>query len=64
MIRRQNPSDKEKLSLVMVDSETSVKLHSNGFIPKFISPNGNYIFYVKTDELAQFMQDNNLQAIE
>ena len=64
MIRRQNPSDKEKPSLVMVDSETSVKLHSNGFIPKFISPNGNYIFYVKTDELAQFMQDNNLQAIE
>lgn len=64
MIRRQNPSDKEKLSLVMVDSETSIKLHSNGFIPKFISPNGNYIFYVKTDELAQFMQDNNLQVIE
>lgn len=64
MIRRQNPSDKEKLSLVMVDSETSVKLHSSGFIPKFISPNGNYIFYVKTDELAQFMQDNNLQVIE
>ena len=64
MIRRQNPSDKEKLSLVMVDSETSFKLHSNGFIPKFISPNGNYIFYVKTDELAQFMQDNNLQVIE
>ena len=64
MIKRQNPSDKEKLSLVMVDSETSVKLHSNGFIPKFISPNGNYIFYVKTDELAQFMQDNNLQVIE
>lgn len=64
MIRRQNPSDKEKLSLVMVDSETSIKLHSNGFIPKFISPNGNYIFYVKTNELAQFMQDNNLQVIE
>ena len=64
MIRRQNPSDKEKLSLVMVDSETSIKLHGNGFIPKFISPNGNYIFYVKTDELAQFMQDNNLQVIE
>ena len=64
MIRRQNPSDKEKLSLVMVDSETSIKLHSNGFIPKFISPNGNYIFYVKTDKLAQFMQDNNLQVIE
>ena len=64
MIRRQNPSDKEELSLVMVDSETSIKLHSNGFIPKFISPNGNYIFYVKTDELAQFMQDNNLQVIE
>lgn len=64
MIRRQNPSDKERCSLIMVDSEISIKLHSNGFIPKFISPNGNYIFYVKTDELAKFMQDNNLQVIE
>ena len=48
----------------MVDSETSTKLHKNGFIPKFISPNGNYIFYVKTNELAQFMQDNNLEEIK
>ena len=48
----------------MVDSETSKILHTNGFIPKFISPNGNYIFYSKTEELAKFMQDNNLQVIE
>ena len=64
MILRQNPNDKQKVSLVMVDSETSKKLHNNGFIPKFISPNGNYIFYTKTDELVKFMQENNLQVIE
>ena len=62
MILRQEPKD--KCSLVMVDSETSKKLHINGFIPKFISPNGNYIFYVKTEELAQFMQDNELKEIK
>ena len=62
MILRQEPKDKH--SLVMVDSETSKVLHTNGFIPKFISPNGNYIFYDRTDELAQFMQDNNLKELK
>ena len=60
MILRQEP--KNIGGLVMVDSETSTKLHKNGFIPKFISPNGNYIFYPKNDELVKFMQDNNLQV--
>ena len=62
MILRKEPKD--RINLIMVDSEVSIKLHKNGFIPKFISPNGNYIFYTKTDELVKFMQDNNLQAIE
>lgn len=61
MILRQEP--KEKIGLVMVNSETSIELHKNGFIPKFISPNGNYIFYEKNEELVKFMQDNNLQEI-
>lgn len=64
MILRQNPSDKEKCSLIMVDSKTSIKLHKNGFFPRFISPNGSYIFYAKTEELVEFMQDNDLKAIE
>lgn len=62
MILRQEP--KNIGGLVMVDSETSKILHTNGFIPKFISPNGNYIFYVKTEELARFMQDNELKEIK
>lgn len=62
MILRKEP--KSKINLIMVDSETSIKLHKNGFIPKFISPNGNYIFYEKTNNLISFMQTNNLQAIE
>jgi hypothetical protein len=61
MILRKEPKD--RVGLIMVDSETSIKLHKNGFIPKFISPNGNYIFYVKNEELVKFMQDNNLQEI-
>lgn len=62
MILRQEPKDTG--GLIMVYSETSKILHKNGFIPKFISPKGNYIFYTKTDELAQFMRDNNLQEIK
>ena len=62
MIFRQEP--KNIGGLVMVDSDTSIKLHKNGFIPKFISPNGSYIFYVKTEELAKFMQDNDLKEIK
>ena len=62
MILRQMPKQKE--SLIMVDSETSKILHTNGFIPKFISPNGNYIFYVKVKELVKFMQDNDLKEIK
>ena len=62
MIFRQEP--KNIGGLVMVDSNTSIKLHKNGFIPKYISPNGNYIFYVKTEELAKFMQDNELKEIK
>ena len=61
MILRQTP--KNKIGLVMVNSDTSKKLHSNGFIPKFISPNGNYIFYEKNEELVKFMQNNDLQEI-
>ena len=62
MILRKEPNN--KVNLIMVDSETSIILHQNGFIPKYISPNGNYIFYVKMDNLVKFMQDNNLKAIE
>ena len=62
MIFRQEP--KNIGGFVMVNSETSIVLHKNGFIPKFISPNGSYIFYVKTEELAKFMQDNDLKEIK
>ena len=61
MIIRREP--KNKISLVMVNADTSFVLHKNGFYPKFISPNSNYIFYEKTDKLIKFMQDNNLQEI-
>ena len=64
MILRQEPKNEDRYKLVMVDSNTSVKLHKNGFYPKFISPNAKYIFYDKTEELELFMLNNKLQAIE
>ena len=64
MILRQIPMPSEKPWLIMVDSNTSIILHKSGFIPKYISPNGSYIFYVKNNMLIKFMQDNNLQEIK
>ena len=61
MILRKEP--KERTGLAMVDSKTSIILHKSGFIPKYISPNGNYIFYVKDEELVKFMRDNGLYEI-
>ena len=41
MILRQEPKD--KCSLVMVDSETSKILHTNGFIPNELGSSGSIV---------------------
>ena len=45
MIIRQIPRNLK--NYIVVNSETSVILHQNGFIPKYMSVDGSCIFYKK-----------------
>lgn len=58
MIIRQIP--KNLNDYIVVNSETSVILHKNGFIPQYMSVSGDCIFYKKNTEILEFMQSNNL----
>ena len=62
MVIRKEPRNPKQY--IMVNSDTSVILHENGFLPRFMSVNGNYMFYTKTDKIVKFMKDNNLVALE
>lgn len=56
MIIRQTPKDKDKY--IAVNSDTSNILHKHGFYPKYID--NEFIYYVKSKELGQFIKENNL----
>lgn len=56
MIIRQTPKDKDKY--IAVNSDTSNVLHKHGFYPKYID--NEFIYYVKSKELGQFIKENNL----
>ena len=56
MIIRQTPKDKDKY--IVVNSDTSNVLHEHGFYPKYID--NEFIYYVKSKELGQFIKENNL----
>lgn len=56
MIIRQTPKNKDKY--IAVDSDTSNVLHEHGFYPKYID--NEFIYYVKSKELKQFIKENNL----
>lgn len=64
MVMRNTPQDKD--NHIIVDSNTSITLHENGFYPKYISvKNGKYlIYYVKNDDILTFMKNNNLVALQ
>lgn len=52
MIIRGTP--KNKNNFILVDSETTLVLHSNGFMPMYIDENG--IYYKKNKEILDFME--------
>lgn len=56
MIIRQTPKNKDKY--ITVDSDISNVLHKHGFYPKYID--NEFIYYVKSKELKQFIKENNL----
>ena len=61
MIIRQIP--KNPNDYIVVNSITSTILHKNGFIPKYMSVNGDCIFFKKDENILEFMQKNNLNAL-
>jgi hypothetical protein len=52
MIIRGTPKDKN--NFILVDSEMTKVLHSNGFIPMYIDKNG--VYYKKDKEILEFME--------
>lgn len=56
MVIRQTPNYKEKY--IQVNNDISNVLHKHGFYPKYID--NEFIYYVKSKELEQFMKENNL----
>jgi hypothetical protein len=52
MIIRGAP--KNKNNFILVDSETTLVLHKNGFIPMYIDENG--VYYKKNKEILEFME--------
>lgn len=52
MIIRGTPKNKD--NYILVDSETTLVLHKNGFIPMYIDESG--IYYKKNKEILDFME--------
>ena len=61
MIIRKIPKNPNEY--IIVNSDTSVVLHKNGFVPKYMSLSGDCIFYKKDDKIINFMKSNNLFAL-
>lgn len=62
MIIRKTPSDISKY--IIVTSDTSIVLHKNGFVPKYMSLDGEFYYYDKTDDILSFIKSNNLIALD
>ncbi len=62
MIIRKEPKDKE--NYVIVTSNDNIILHRNGFIPRFMSFDGELYFYTRSDNILSFIKDNNLKALD
>ena len=62
MIIRKTPSDISKY--IIVTSDVNVVLHKNGFIPKYMSLDGEFYYYDKTDDILSFIKSNDLIALD
>lgn len=56
MIMRQPPKNPQ--NYIAVDSQTSDKLHIQGFYPKYITHDA--IYYIKSQELLDYMRKEGL----
>ena len=58
MIIRQTPMNVD--NYIAVDEQTSNVLHQNGFYPKYID--NRFIYYVRSDEIIDFMIKEGLEC--
>lgn len=62
MIIRKTPSDISKY--IIVTPDVNVVLHKNGYMPKYMSFDGEFYYYDKTDDILSFIKSNNLIALD
>lgn len=62
MIIRKEPRNPK--DYIIVDSDTHVILHTNGFLPRFMSLDAKKYFYTKNKNIINFMNEHNLIALE
>ncbi len=62
MIIRKTP--KNPMDYCIVDSNINEVLYSNGYYPKYMSFDGNRYYYVKTENILDFINKNNLVVLD
>lgn len=60
MIIRKTPEHLE--NYVKVGTDATIILHMNGFQPKYID--SEYVYYLKTDELINFINKGGLECLK
>lgn len=62
MIIRKTPSNISKY--IIVTPDVNIVLHKNGYMPKYMSFDGEFYYYDKTDDILSFIKSNNLIALD
>lgn len=62
MIIRKEPNN--PIDYYIVNSEVNMILHSNGYHPRYMSFDGSRYYHVKTENISNFIKDNNLIVLD
>lgn len=62
MIIRKTP--KNPMDYCIVDSDINEILYSNGYQPIYMSFDGSRYYYVKTENILSFINNNNLVVLD
>lgn len=59
MLIRGTPNNKD--DYIIVNSDISILLHKNGFMPIYMSIDSDEIYFKKTESLLDFLKYNNIR---
>lgn len=62
MIIRKTP--KNPKNYYIVNSISNIVLHKNGYQPKYMSMDGSRYYYAKTENILNFINNNNLIVLD